>query len=145
MLARQAKLELLVRALLEAILVVGIRDNTNATRAAVYQDLIGQLNQFNLTFADDTDLSRSWLSHYEEGWKGLSGEHGGQLVMLNRVMFRIFDAAYHSYRTGNLADSQWARFERNICANVAMTELWQKTTVALSDDFIDFAETACRP
>jgi len=125
------------------ILVGGISDNTSATRAAVYQDLMGELNDFNLAFADDTELATEWLNHFQPDWEGLSGEFGSRIVMLSRVMFRTYDSAFHSYRTGNLGETQWQRFARSICSNLQMEELWTETAIVLSDDFVEYAETFC--
>jgi hypothetical protein len=129
-----------------AFLVAGIRDNTNATRAAVYQDLMGELNQLNLAFANDSELSKLWAEHYDTpDWSldGLAEDQANRLVLFNRVMFRIYDAAYQSYNSGTLAESQFLRFKRNLCDNVRISDLWSETTVALSDDFVEFAETNC--
>lgn len=125
------------------ILVGGISDNTSATRASVYQDLMGELNDFNLAFADNSELSTEWLNHFQPDWEGLSGELGSRIVMLNRVMFRTYDSAFHSYRTGNLGETQWQRFARVICTNLEMEELWTETAIVLSDDFVEYAETLC--
>ena len=125
------------------ILVVGVNANTDVTRAAVYEDLMADLNQFNLAMVDDEALADLWLG--DDALGDLDDAAANRLILLNRVVFRIYEAAYFSYRNGSLGGSQWFRFEETIC-NVKRRRdraLWEATETILTEEFQSYISANC--
>jgi len=126
-------------------LVIGIRDNTNVTRAASYEDLMSDLNQVFLTVVDDPELSQLWARRGERNFESLSNGEFERLALLNRATWRIYDAAYYSFRNGSLGLAQWQRFAEVVCGQRPMEdELWSRTSFAVSAEFVAYVDTSCQ-
>ena len=126
-------------------LVIGIRDNTNVTRAASYEDLMSDLNQVFLTVVDDPALSQLWARRREPNFESLSNGEFERLALLNRATWRIYDAAYYSFRNGSLGLEQWQRFADVICGARPMEdELWSRTSFAVSAEFVAYVDASCQ-
>lgn len=126
-------------------LVVGIRDNSNTTRSAVYEALVTDLNDFNLAILNNPDLYSLWSNRFELEIGNLGDEEFDRLRLMNRVVFRILDAAYWSFRSGTLSAAQWERFRNSVCTGVSRIDptLWEQTAIVMSDDFVSYAEETC--
>ena len=126
-------------------LVIGIRDNTNVTRAASYEDLMSDSNQVFLTVVNDPELSQLWARRRERNLESLSNDEFERLAILNRAAWRIYDAAYYSFRNGSLGLSQWQRFENTICSALPLDdELWSRTNFAVSAEFVAYVDASCQ-
>lgn len=125
------------------VLVIGVRDNTNVTRAAVYENLMSDLNQFNLAMVNDPELSLLWAGDRSTADK--DAEAASRLVLLNRVIYRIYESAYFSFENGSLGLAQWQRFGATICQTRrrADAELWSGTASVLTDEFLSYIEESC--
>jgi hypothetical protein len=125
------------------ILVMGVRANTNVTRAAVYEGLMSDINQFNLSIIGDPELAVLWQG--DRDLESLGGEDASRLILLNRVLFRIYEAAYFSFRNGSLGPSQWERFEVTICQVKQRGDpaLWADAVDVLSNEFASYVEQGC--
>ena len=125
------------------VLVVGVNDNTNVTRAAVYEDLMADLNQFNLAMVNDQALAALWLG--DDDFADLDEAKASRLVLLNRVIFRIYEAAFFSYQNGSLADAQWSRFRETICNTKDRRDqdLWLATSTILTAEFQSYIADTC--
>ena len=126
-------------------LVVGIRDNANTTRSAVYEALMTDLNDFNLTIINDPDLYPLWSNRFDVEVANLEDDEVYRLRLMNRVLYRVLDAAYWSFRSGTLAPAQWERFQNSVCTGVSRVDptLWKETAEVMSDDFVSYAEETC--
>ena len=125
------------------ILVIGVRDNTNVTRAAVYANLMSDINQFNLSMVNDPELSLLWSG--DRGIEEMADEEASRLILLNRVLYRIYEAAYFSYGNGSLGFSQWERFQGTICTVRQRRDpaLWSNTASILTSEFRSYVEDSC--
>jgi len=132
-------------------LLVGIRENTNATQASVYEELVSELNEHNRMLVDDSLLARLWLDRFSVGIDEMKSDDAARVIFMNRMLFRVFDAAYYSFRNGSLGRSQWERFQAAICANYPSQQfneklngLWEQTYGAsLSFEFVSYIEEEC--
>ena len=131
-------------------LVSGIRENANATQAAVYEDLLDGINRFNLVLINDGELAQLWSNRQTISLNAMEADNAARLVYMNRVIFRIFDAAYFSFRNGSLDDSQWLRFRDNACriystddASPELRDLWLETEEIVSREYVSYLEESC--
>ena len=129
-------------------LVVGIRDNTNVTRAAVYEDLINGINQLNIAILQDDELSLMWSQRFDYYARDMSEEEFARLNLMNRVLLRIYEAAYFSSKYGTLGESEWERFAATICTNYRelsqYPQLWSRVSGPLSAEFQEEIVRLCR-
>lgn len=129
-------------------LVIGIRDNTNIIQAATYQDLLFGINDFNFSLINDAELARLWAGRLNRSLGEMEPDDAIRLVYINRLVYRINDAAYFSFRNGSLNEDQWERFRQNICAphierDSTYDELWSRTRQFASPEFISYLESGC--
>ena len=126
-------------------LLVGIRDNTAINKALMYEELLSDLNQHNLTILQDPELSRIWATRTQDSINDLTEEELSRLTIMYRVQNRIFDAALFSYQYGFLGEDEWARFEGGICSiRRNMTdEMWELNQGPVSAEFVDYVNENC--
>ena len=130
------------------LLVIGVRENTNVTQAAAYQDLLDGLNRFNFVLISDADLATLWLTRLDRSLGELEPDEVSRLVYMNRTVYRIFDSAYSAFVNGSLDPSQWQRFEAAICAThrtevPEYAELWSMTEELVSVELASYLDTGC--
>ena len=120
-------------------LLLGLRENTEVTRAATYERSVESLNQWRFEMARNPELSRVFIAGSEdrlETWR-----QGLMLVAL----FGIYDKIYHSYQYGTLGLTEWNRIEAEICRNRGFweDERWEEIEVFLSAEFVSHVELVC--
>jgi len=132
-------------------LVIGIGENTDATRAAVYRDISDGINQFNLILVDDPALARLWSGRFDVSLDSMESDDAERIVYMNRVLFRNLDSAYFSFRNGSLGSAQWERFHTAACRNYprqdagneALKGVWELTEPIASREFVSYLERTC--
>ena len=126
-------------------LLIGIRDNTAINKAQMFEKLLSDINQHNLTILQDPDLSRIWFARSPDLPDTLSEDDLGRLNYMYRIVFRIYDAAFYSNRYGFLGEGEWARIEVGLCGirRSMADEMWRSNQDAMSGEFIEFVEKNC--
>lgn len=128
------------------ILILGVAENTEVTRASMYADGIESLNQLNHTIAADPELSRMWSAYHDRQTADLTESEKDRLETVIVSMFRTYDTVFSMARYDLLGDNERFRFERQICVNIqnaaaaGYTQILHQLT---SDDFSRFTETNC--
>lgn len=130
-------------------LVIGIQENTNATQAAAYQDLLGELNDANSTLINDAKLATLWSERKTRALEDMDDEDAIRLTYMNRVYFRTLDAAFFSFINGSLNATQWERFRSAGClsysvGNSIYTQLWSTTAASVSQEYVAYLEEDCQ-
>ncbi len=79
-------------------LVVGIRENTDVTRAAAFDRSIDNINQLSITLAQDEVLTRIFQYYQEDHLDvdELSSQEWYRIGMIVRSILRIYETAYYS-------------------------------------------------
>ncbi len=126
-------------------LTLGLRDNTNTTRTLVYQQLLGALNEMNIAVMQDQELSTLWIDDRGKGVGELSDQERTRLIVLYRLAFRNFDAAYYASQYGTLGASERERFENSTCVTYeGMDESIREMVVEVaSREFQNFMASSC--
>jgi hypothetical protein len=129
-----------------AFLIIGIRDNTSTTRAAVYGGLVDSINELESRRLGDPELTELWRTFRERKTNEISEVDRDQLGLYVQIMARNLEKAYYSNKYGVIGDAEWERFRNGICAIYGDSEaagLRVFNVGALSSDFREFARQAC--
>ncbi len=127
-------------------LIVGIRENTEVTRAAAYGGLVTGLNDIGMMIAQDEALAGIWQSYREGDSEELSDDEEFRLRTLLRNMWRVYEWAYYSNQYDTLGSAEWDRFESAICANRGNSEQaqWSYIESILTEEFSAYIGGNCR-
>ena len=126
-----------------ALLIVEIRSSTKATRVATYENISSDLSSFDIAIARDPDLARLFWERHEGS--DLNEVDAGRRFMLNRAAARSFETAYFAFVNGSLEQTQWERFERNMCGlwRIASPEEQSAYANNLTDEFVSYVDVQC--
>ena len=129
-------------------LVVSIRDDANATRTAVYEQLLDSLNDFNNVIMQDDRLASLWLTRRDLDVDSLSDQDVRKLTLMFRTVMRTLDAAFSASQYHTIGQSEVDRLLDSAC-NTYSTLLKVNATlepdifVPISQEFRDFLGTSC--
>lgn len=129
-------------------LIIGINNNTNVTRAAVYGSSVASLNQMGRVVMGDPDLLRIFeiFVNRDTEWSELDEMDQVRMVLMLADVFRTYDQAYFNNKYGVLGAAEWERFERQICNNYALVRTMGQTEVVstvISIEFGEFVQGVC--
>ena len=82
------------------ILIIGVRDNTEVLRASAYADLMQSLNAIQTEMARDSELGSAYLGFIRDDTEGLSESQSNKLNYSLLNLFRTYESAYVSNRSG---------------------------------------------
>ena len=126
-------------------LVIEIRAGTNVTRASMYADLAdGFVNNRNLR-VQDPELNRIISLFTEEGAE-LGPDEVLRISPFVQNIFQLYDVAYFSQQYEVIGESEWARFERNICTNYGRAvshDMVRAIGGVISEEFLNYVVAAC--
>jgi hypothetical protein len=97
------------------MLVVGIRENTNTTRAAEYARLLDSINELESNRLNDSQLMVLWQAFRRgETFDREDPEHR-RLGLYLQMLGRNYEKAYWQYQYGVIGEAEWERFRAPIC------------------------------
>ena len=125
-------------------LTLSLRDNANATRTLVYEQLNENINDFIAMVLQDDELSALWW-RTGDSIDDLSEIERTKLVALFGIVFRDADAAFHAGEYGTLGESERERMEGLACfAYLRSIETFGEITgLRASSDFRAYLEESC--
>ena len=131
-------------------LLFDIRENTDITRAAVYDRNMDSLNDWRLAIAKDKDLTRIFIT----GQSDRVGEpmtdqelEGARYMLISNVQWGIYEKSYYANQYETLGTSEWNRFEKQICKAWNRTTAishWNQAAGFLTDEFKDYVIGSCQ-
>ncbi len=129
-----------------AYLALQIRSNTQTVRAASLEAVVNSHSQFLDCLASDEQISRIWFAGL---WGGaeLPPEEGQRLLLLLFSALRRWESAFYNVRTGTIEHSSWEGLNTeyaDVFASAGAVNLWPRLSLALSSEFLPFAEEAIR-
>jgi len=127
-------------------LIMGIRENTDVTRASMYDSSLMSLNDLERTAMADPDLLRVYMAWVTGQAVRLEGDDRNRLSLLVVAQFRVFDSVHSRQRYGLLGESEWQRFRPIICTAYGRAQeagLELQVTQMTSSSFSEYVETAC--
>ncbi len=96
-------------------LVFGIRENTEATRAASYGEILDSLNEWRVWLASDDELRQSWRVYTAGRYEELSPDQQYLVSWAQGIIWFIYEKTYFAEQYGQLGDSEWERTARSVC------------------------------
>lgn len=128
-------------------LILGIRENTAITRATAYDRNIDSLNEQRRATIEDPQVALLWFKFEAgdaDGWTPLDRMRLGFLV---NTTFGNYEKAYYAHEYGVLGDSEWTRYERQICINEerlqVFPDLRSDLNTVITDDFAAYIVATC--
>jgi hypothetical protein len=129
------------------LLVFGIRENTDAIRASTYAQSINSLNEWRDSIYESREIAGLWEAFRAGDVEGLDSLDRGRLAQFVNSLFTIYEHSYFSWQRGLIGDSEWERFEANICLQYSrVARLPQLMVVyqgALTEEFREFVTDLC--
>ena len=95
------------------ILVLEIRNNTNAIQTGTYDALIADMGSWRMQVVENEQLNSIFFGGVPP--QDLSQEDRGRLGNTYVSLYQIYERAFIQNQAGNLDEIAWERFERNIC------------------------------
>ncbi len=128
-------------AVIVSLVFVGleIRQNTAASRAATYQEMIRASNEYLLVIGTDPDLSLIMYRASNDSLRErLSGLDQLQYFNVRRVFWRNMENAYVQHQIGVLGDAEWDTYHGLACRGreIEIPEMWRTTINSLRGDFL---------
>ena len=127
-------------------LVVGVRQNTEITRAAAYERSMAGLNEWRLTIVTDPELA-ILFEEYVRKEPGSPGSEDFRLQLTLNTLWGIYENSYYARQRELLGDSEWSRFEVQLCTSYERDSLrWATPTgvrTLLTGEFASYAESFC--
>jgi len=128
-------------------LVIGIRENTAITRAAMFDSTMHGLAEFRGHVIQNPDVAELWIAYLDREYDQLdrtSQIRSRQLVML---AFENYQRAFYARRYGVLGESEWTRFALQMCSQYSRVaeseELATVLSSVLTNDFWASLTTTC--
>jgi hypothetical protein len=96
-------------------LVLGIRENTEVTRASMFQRSTDRIIEWRRDVLSNSQLAESFQQYLDGRASEITGT--GRTLITEHVLnqFQIYEQAYFSELSGLLGPAEWARFETQIC------------------------------
>ena len=129
-------------------LAVQMKDNTNALRAQMYQELMRDLNDWRV-MVNDPVQSKLLEKHRAVGWDSLSLAEKKQSGLPTLTLFGIYESAYFAKQRGVLGAGEWARFPSAICRQFSMkADIWNAEGLTpmrewFTPEFVGYIDRTC--
>jgi len=129
------------------VLVIGIQENTDAVRAATYAQSINSLNEWRASIYESREVASYWEAFRSGEMDELDNLDIVRLAQFVNNLFTIYEHSYFSWKRGLIGDSEWGRFEANICLQYSrVTRVPQLVVVyegSLNEEFREFVARLC--
>ena len=122
------------------VLILEIRENTEATKRANYETLMQELRDWReLTISSDR-VNSVFIQGFDNGIQPNPGDQNIYNQMFN-VLWSIYESAYFFNESNDLGENEWERFRSNICSGNNVR--WDCLRRYLASEFVEFVES-CR-
>lgn len=129
------------------LLLLEVRQNTQAIRTATYDGLVADLAHYNMTIATDDELGQMRFLNINGGRDSLTDYQLFLLTQINVARYQHYERAYIQWRAGNLEDSLWERFRDRICSVNGDTDfeaiVGPTLNISTSSEFRNFRLNQC--
>lgn len=124
-----------------------VRENTEITRASAYDQSIDELNQWRSNVIRDPDVSRLYLAYSNGTTEDLEPEDQFRLQVLLTSLWGVYETAYYSRDYGLLGQSEWSRFETQMCDHRGLNRpAWDLIVrPRVTEQFAHYVQSTCGP
>jgi len=128
------------------LLMLGIRDNTEVTRASMFQRSTDRIIEWRRDVMIHAELAELFQAYLEGRAAEFAGTDQTRLVQLVLNQYQIYEQAYIAERSGLLGSEEWRRFETQTCSFyplvLAVPILAETIPMAMTSGFIEYIETS---
>jgi hypothetical protein len=128
-------------------LVIGIRDNTEISRAIAYDRNIDSLSEVRREIVTNPDAARLWVAFQENDIESLDSSDMLRARQLIWWLFGVYEKSYFANQYGVLGSSEWDRFAVQICAQYARVRtsstLENGLRAVVTSEFMDYIDVSC--
>ena len=125
-----------------------LRQNTEATQAATFQQMVQLSSTRLITMASDADMA-DILRRGIQDLDTLTDQERFRFFLVNRAQWRAMEAAYFQRQHGVLGDPEWNSYKSLMCgelrAVMGRQASWDVHRSVLSPDFVSFIESCVVP
>lgn len=128
------------------LLIVSLRENTDVTRAAMYQQSTDSLIDFRRDVMNDPKLAELYNAFLNDQVESVEGVDRVRLTQLVLNIFQISENAFFTRRYGLLGNAEWSRFEQSICDYYALSRsagLAGSVQRVMTRDFMGYITQSC--
>ena len=115
-----------------------IKDNTDAVRAATYDDILSDHIQWRMTIASSPELNEAMVKDFN-GAAPLTPTEEQAINWVAQAAWQIFERAYFARKYQTLGDSEWERYEAAICRLFTIRDFESELAPYLTAEFAEFA------
>jgi len=132
------------------VLVIQVRDNTQATRTATFDAVTQSFNDWRTDLLDNPELFELY-HNYKSGVIPSADQEGikhAKLLVALVNMFTNYDRAYIAYQN-RLDSDEWNRIRRGLCVDTAelrsANDDWLRDRIfrLLTNRFVEYIEANC--
>ena len=127
-------------------LILGLRENTDVTRAAMYQRSSDNLIEFRRDIMRDPEIARLYDAFLNNQAEDIDGLDRVRLTQLILNIFQISETAFFTQRYGLLGSAEWSRFESSICGYYPLARSARLTGSlqrVMTKDFMEYIAVSC--
>ena len=129
------------------VLIIGVRENTDAIRASTYAQSLNSLNQWRDSISESREVAGYWTAFRSGDVDEFDDVDFTRLAQFIITLFTIYEHSYFSWQRDLIGDSEWERFEANICLQhgriVVLPQLLAAYEGALTEEFREFVSDSC--
>jgi hypothetical protein len=115
-----------------------IKDNTDAVRAATYDDILSDHIQWRMTIASSPELNEAMVKDFT-GAAPLTPTEEQARNWVAQAAWQIFERAYFARKYQTLGDSEWERYEAAICRSFSYRDFESELAPYLTAEFAEYA------
>lgn len=97
------------------LLVLGIKENTEMTRASMYANTMESTSELDRIVLADPELRRIMRAYLDGETVSLEDSDRSALLFIVASQARTYDTAYFMRQYGLFGENEWTRFEGAIC------------------------------
>ena len=126
-------------------LIMGIRENSEITRAAAYERNIDSFNQWRMWVSQDEELLRLYMAFLEGETAELTDFERSRMGYIVNTIWANYEKSYYSNQYGILGEAEWARTDRQVCTLYGLMprSAWEDMTVRFTEEFGEYVEAKC--
>lgn len=130
-------------------LVVGIRENTAITRASMFDSSMNSVTEFRSLVISDPELADLWDTFRldDQEFEALERTDRTRLRQMVMMVFEAYQRAYYARSYGVLGESEWSRFEMQMCLQYErakpVEEIFSAMDIVLAPEFRTFMQGTC--
>lgn len=127
-------------------LILGVRENTDVTRADVYTKNMDSLNGWRQMILENPDLGEVYGA-YSRGDVEAAQSNPQTISLLVDSLFGVYEQAYFAYKYGVMGRTEWERYARSICRQLDRADRFPRLRGEIenvtTEEFSEYLDVLC--